>query len=43
MQDPSFVPSTNEKTITYRRDRLPNHPVEMHSHLPKMPLGDVWQ
>ncbi|XP_016428404.1 integrin beta-8 isoform X1 [Sinocyclocheilus rhinocerous] len=39
----SYVPTTNEKTITYRRDRLPNHPVEMHSHVPKKPLSDAWQ
>ncbi|KAK9958128.1 hypothetical protein ABG768_012302 [Culter alburnus] len=42
-KDSSFVPTTNEKTITYRRDRLPNHPVEMHSYMPKMPLSGTWQ
>uniref|UniRef100_A0A8C1W1S7 Integrin beta n=1 Tax=Cyprinus carpio TaxID=7962 RepID=A0A8C1W1S7_CYPCA len=42
-KDPSYVPTTNEKTITYRSDRLPNHPVEMHSHMPKMLLSDAWQ
>ncbi|XP_052441335.1 integrin beta-8 [Carassius gibelio] len=39
----SYVPTTNEKTITYRRDSLPNLPVEMHAHMPKKPLSDAWQ
>lgn len=45
-KDSSYVPTSSEKTITYRRDRLPNHPVEMHTHTPtlthKMPIGDAW-
>lgn len=42
-QDLSYIPTTNEKTVTYRRDRPPDHPVEMHIQVPKMPLGDPWQ
>ncbi|XP_052388324.1 integrin beta-8-like [Carassius gibelio] len=42
-KDLSYIPTTNEKTITYRRDRLPNRPVEMHSHIPKITLSDAWQ
>ncbi|XP_051948732.1 integrin beta-8-like isoform X1 [Xyrauchen texanus] len=42
-KDSAYVPTTNEKTITYRGDPLPNHPVEMQSHVPKMPLRDAWQ
>ncbi|XP_030645289.1 integrin beta-8 [Chanos chanos] len=42
-KDLSYAPRSNEKTITYRRDRLPEHPVEMHVHIPKMPLSEVWQ
>lgn len=43
LQDLSYIPTTNEKTVTYRRDRPPDHPVEMHIQVPKMPLGDPWQ
>ncbi|XP_037549541.1 integrin beta-8 [Nematolebias whitei] len=42
-KDLSYVPTTNEKTVTYRRDRAPDHPVEMHIQVPKMPLEDSWQ
>ncbi|TNN62341.1 Integrin beta-8 [Liparis tanakae] len=42
-KDLSFIPSTNEKTVTYRRDHPPDRPVEMHIQVPKMPLGDPWQ
>ncbi|XP_012686969.1 integrin beta-8 [Clupea harengus] len=39
-KDPSYAPTTNEKTVTYRRD----HNVEMHVQVPKMPLDDIgWQ
>lgn len=38
-KDLSFIPTTNEKTVTYRRDR----PVEMNIHVHKLPLGDPWQ
>lgn len=43
LQDLSYIPTTNEKTVTYRRDRPPDRPVEMHIQVPKMPLGDPWQ
>lgn len=43
LQDLSYIPTTNEKTVTYRRDRPPDHPVEMHIQVPKMPLGDPWR
>ncbi|XP_041823346.1 integrin beta-8 isoform X1 [Melanotaenia boesemani] len=42
-KDLSYIPTTNEKTVTYRRDRPPDRPVEMHIQVPKMPLGDPWQ
>ncbi|XP_029977034.1 integrin beta-8 [Salarias fasciatus] len=42
-KDLSYIPTTNEKTVTYRRDRLPDRPVEMHIQVPKMPFGDHWQ
>ncbi|XP_016314747.1 integrin beta-8-like [Sinocyclocheilus anshuiensis] len=42
-KDSSYIPTTNEKTIPYRSDGLPNQPVEMHSHMPKMPLSHAWQ
>ncbi|KAM9383686.1 integrin beta-8 [Pholidichthys leucotaenia] len=38
-KDLSYIPTSNEKTVTYRRD----HPVEMHIQVTKMPLGDPWQ
>ncbi|XP_047461690.1 integrin beta-8 [Mugil cephalus] len=38
----SYKPTTNEKTVTYRRDHPPDRPVEMHIQVPKMPLGDPW-
>ncbi|XP_062846877.1 integrin beta-8 [Trichomycterus rosablanca] len=38
----SYAPTASEKTITYRRDRLPEHPMEMHVHIPKMPLHDIF-
>ncbi|KAF7691367.1 integrin beta-8 isoform X1 [Silurus meridionalis] len=38
----SYVPTPNEKTITYRRDGLPEHPMEMHVHVHKMPLHDIY-
>nr|XP_057902895.1 integrin beta-8 isoform X2 [Doryrhamphus excisus] len=38
----SYIPTSNEKTVTYRRDRPPDHSVEMTVHV-KMPLGDPWQ
>ncbi|XP_076866005.1 integrin beta-8 isoform X2 [Brachyhypopomus gauderio] len=37
-----YAPTTGEKTITYRRDCLPDNPMEMHVHVPKMPLNDAW-
>lgn len=44
-QNPSYAPTHNEKTITYRRDCLPEHPMEMHVHVHKIPLHDIfpWQ
>ncbi|XP_006636260.2 integrin beta-8 [Lepisosteus oculatus] len=38
-KDMSYLPTMNEKTITYRRDR----PVEMRIHVHKMPLNEIWQ
>lgn len=38
----SYIPTTNEKTVTYRRDWPPDHPVEMNIEVPKMPFGDPW-
>ncbi|XP_038144774.1 integrin beta-8 isoform X2 [Cyprinodon tularosa] len=42
-KDHSYIPTANEKTVTYRRDRPPDHPVEMHIQIPKMPLDGHWQ
>ncbi|CAI5690448.1 integrin beta-8 isoform X1 [Oreochromis niloticus] len=42
-KDLSYIPTTNEKTVTYRRDHPPDRPVEMHIQVSKMPLGDPWQ
>ncbi|KAF7661727.1 hypothetical protein LDENG_00253130 [Lucifuga dentata] len=42
-KDLSYIPTTNDKTVTYRRDKPLDHPVEMHIQVPKMPLGDPWQ
>ncbi|RVE66964.1 hypothetical protein OJAV_G00112610 [Oryzias javanicus] len=42
-KDLSYIPTTNEKTVTYRRDRPPEHPLEMHIQVPKMAFGDPWQ
>ncbi|XP_057211440.1 integrin beta-8 isoform X1 [Triplophysa rosa] len=42
-KDSAYGPTTNEKTITYRRDRLPNQPVEIHSHISKKALTNAWQ
>ncbi|XP_011479118.1 integrin beta-8 [Oryzias latipes] len=42
-KDLSYIPTTNEKTVTYRRDRPPDHPLEMHIQVPKMAFGDPWQ
>ncbi|XP_076006195.1 integrin beta-8 [Genypterus blacodes] len=42
-QDLSYIPTSNEKTVTYRRDQQLDRPVEMHIQVPKMPLGDPWQ
>ncbi|TKS88527.1 Integrin beta-8 [Collichthys lucidus] len=42
-KDLSYIPTTNEKTVTYRRDRPPDRSVEMHIQVSKMPLGDPWQ
>ncbi|XP_070292490.1 integrin beta-8 [Salvelinus sp. IW2-2015] len=44
-KDLSHVPKTNEKTVSYRRDRPPgpDRPMEMHITVPKMPLGEPWQ
>ncbi|XP_035381248.1 integrin beta-8 isoform X1 [Electrophorus electricus] len=36
------TPSTSEKTITYRRDHLPENPMEMHVHGPKTALNEMW-
>ncbi|KAM9824147.1 integrin beta-8 [Neosynchiropus ocellatus] len=41
-KDLSYIPTTNEKTVTYRRDCPSERPVEMDIHVPKMPLGDPW-
>ncbi|XP_068189916.1 integrin beta-8 [Antennarius striatus] len=41
-KDLSYIPTTNEKTVTYRRDRPPDRPLEMHVQVPKLPLGDPW-
>ncbi|KAG7245021.1 hypothetical protein INR49_023587 [Caranx melampygus] len=43
VKDLSYIPTTNEKTVTYRRDHPPDRPVEMHIQVPKMPLSDPWQ
>ncbi|KAK3512182.1 hypothetical protein QTP70_031868, partial [Hemibagrus guttatus] len=40
-KNPSYAPTHNEKTITYRRDCLPEHPME-HIHIHKMPLHDMF-
>ncbi|KAK2836289.1 hypothetical protein Q7C36_014158 [Tachysurus vachellii] len=40
-KNPSYAPTHNEKTITYRRDCLPEHPME-HIHIHKMPLHDIF-
>uniref|UniRef100_A0AAV2K6D0 Integrin beta n=1 Tax=Knipowitschia caucasica TaxID=637954 RepID=A0AAV2K6D0_KNICA len=42
-KDLSYIPKTNEKTVTYRRDRPPDRPVEMHIQVPKMAFNDPWQ
>ncbi|MED6286415.1 hypothetical protein CHARACLAT_005721 [Characodon lateralis] len=42
-KDLSYIPTTNEKTVTYRRDRPPDHLVEMHIQVHKMPLDEHWQ
>ncbi|CAB1320655.1 unnamed protein product [Coregonus sp. 'balchen'] len=44
-KDLSHIPATNEKTVSYRRDRppSPDRPMEMHITVPKMPLGEPWQ
>ncbi|KAJ7991628.1 hypothetical protein DPEC_G00285870 [Dallia pectoralis] len=41
----SYIPTTNEKTVSYRRDRPlgADRPMEMHITIPKMPLGEPWQ
>ncbi|XP_033831376.1 integrin beta-8 [Periophthalmus magnuspinnatus] len=41
-KDLSYIPTTNEKTVTYRRDRPPDRPVEMNIQVPKMPFNDPW-
>ncbi|KAK5855200.1 hypothetical protein PBY51_005328 [Eleginops maclovinus] len=38
----SYIPTSNEKTVTYRRECPPDHPVGMHIQDSKMPLGDPW-
>ncbi|KAL4629738.1 integrin beta-8 isoform X1 [Arapaima gigas] len=38
-KDSKYVPTHGEKTITYRRDE----PLEMHIHVHKIPLNEVWQ
>ncbi|XP_061738790.1 integrin beta-8 isoform X2 [Nerophis ophidion] len=38
----SYIPTSNEKTVTYRREPPPDHAVEMTVHV-KMPLGEPWQ
>ncbi|XP_061839205.1 integrin beta-8 isoform X1 [Nerophis lumbriciformis] len=38
----AYIPTSNEKTVTYRRERAPDHAVEMTVHV-KMPLGEPWQ
>ncbi|XP_072226966.1 integrin beta-8 [Leuresthes tenuis] len=42
-KDLSYIPTTNDKTVTYRRDRPPDRSVEMHIQVPKMPLDDPWR
>lgn len=42
-KDLSYVPTSNEKTVTYRRESPPDRPVEMHIQDSKRPLGDPWQ
>ncbi|KAK1880467.1 Integrin beta-8, partial [Dissostichus eleginoides] len=42
-KDLSYIPTSNEKTVTYRRESPPDRPVEMHIQDSKMPLGDPWQ
>ncbi|KAG7281359.1 hypothetical protein CRUP_023510 [Coryphaenoides rupestris] len=42
-KDLSFIPTTNEKTVTYRRECPPDRPVEINLQVHKMPLGDPWQ
>lgn len=41
-KDLSYIPTTNDKTVTYRRDWPPDRPVEMNIQVPKMPFGDPW-
>ncbi|KAK7898689.1 hypothetical protein WMY93_019542 [Mugilogobius chulae] len=41
-KDLSYIPTTNEKTVTYRRDRPPDRPVEMNIQVPKMAFNDPW-
>ncbi|KAK5883768.1 hypothetical protein CesoFtcFv8_020064 [Champsocephalus esox] len=42
-KDLSYIPTSNEKTVSYRRESPPDRPVEMHIQDSKMPLGDPWQ
>ncbi|XP_028819644.1 integrin beta-8-like isoform X2 [Denticeps clupeoides] len=42
-KDLSFIPTANEKTITYRRDGPSDRPLEMHFQGQKIPLSEVWQ
>ncbi|XP_034016876.1 integrin beta-8 [Thalassophryne amazonica] len=42
-KDLSFIPTANEKTVTYRRDHPKECPLEMRIQVPKMPLGESWQ
>ncbi|XP_026156771.1 integrin beta-8 isoform X2 [Mastacembelus armatus] len=42
-KDLSYIPTANEKTVTYRRDQPSDHPLEMHMQDYKKSLGDHWQ
>ncbi|KAL0962044.1 hypothetical protein UPYG_G00335010 [Umbra pygmaea] len=44
-KDLAYIPKTNEKTVSYRRDQPlgSDLPIESHITLPKLPLGEAWQ
>ncbi|XP_059899083.1 integrin beta-8 isoform X1 [Gadus macrocephalus] len=42
-KDLSFIPTTNEKTVTYRRDHPPDRTGEMSIQVHKITFRDPWQ